>query len=80
MSFAKLIEEIGDENIKVQYIDECTSGYQMTKRQGNKLTIHTDEPFDLKGMHKFGFVVWIDREELEKAQRATQAAKQEGAT
>lgn len=75
MSLIQLLTAIGDESIKVQYIDECTSGMQMTKRQGNKLTVHTDERFTLRGMDRFGFVLWVDREKLEEAESAAQAAQ-----
>lgn len=73
MSLIQLLTAIGDENIKVQYIDECTSGIQATKQQGNKLTVHTDEQFTLQGMERFGFVLWIDRKKLEEAQNTLDA-------
>lgn len=69
MGLLQLLSTIGDGKIKVQYIDECTSGMRMTKTQGNKLTVHTDEPFDHRGMQRFGFVLWVDRDALEEAQK-----------
>lgn len=71
-SITELLAAVGEENIKVQYIDECASGMQMTKRQGNKLTVHTDEPFGLNGMQRFGFVLWVDRDKLAGAAQQTQ--------
>ena len=76
MGLIQLLTAVGDENIKVQYIDECTSRYNYTAKSGNKLTVHTDEEFDSRGMQRFGFVLWVDREKLEEAQRA-QAQKEQ---
>lgn len=77
MGLIQLLTDIGDENIKVQYIDECTSQYNYTAKRGNKLTVHTDEEFDSRGMQRFGIVLWVDREKLKEAQRAVQAAQGE---
>ena len=70
-----VLAAVGNENIKVQYIDECTSKYQYTAKTGNKLTVHTAEEFDSRGMVRFGIVLWIDRDKLAASQRV-QAQKQ----
>lgn len=74
LSLIQLLSAVGDENIKVQYIDECTSQYNYTAKSGNKLTVHTDEEFDSRGMQRFGFVLWIDRAKLATARRESIAA------
>lgn len=68
MGITDLLNAIGDENMRVQFIDECTSQYQFTAKNGNKLTVHTDEQFTANGMEKFGIVIWVDRDKFKEAQ------------
>lgn len=71
----ELLAAVGDENIKVQYIDECTSKYQYTAKTGNKLTVHTDEELDSRGMARFGIILWVDRDKLAAAAQQTQGGE-----
>lgn len=76
MSITELLQAIGDANISVQLIDNCTSRYQYTAKSANKLTIHTDEPFTAKGMDKFGIVIWVGRDQIKAAQKKLKDIKQ----
>jgi len=64
MSIIELLEKVGPENVKVQYLHECILSANASKK-GNQITFGTHEygPADVvsdKG--KIGMIVWIPRD------------------
>ncbi len=70
MKLSELIVAIGDENIAIQPLDECATNFVRAKDH-TKITFCTKERFDFKGTVKFGFVVWLNRDELKTALEKT---------
>jgi hypothetical protein len=64
MDIKELIEEVGIDNVGVQFLDTCATNFTYSeKRQTSKVTFETDQRFGMNGLDKLGIVVWLPREE-----------------
>ncbi len=71
MSIIELLEKVGPENVRVQYLHECALRAQKTKL-GCQVTFATSEitPNDLlSAPSKIGIIVWIPKEKYTEAIR-----------
>jgi len=62
MKMSELILAIGDDNVGVQFLDQCASDLNYSAKRGTTVTFGTDQPVDLKGTKKLGIVLWLDRD------------------
>jgi len=67
VNLSSLIAAVGDDNVKFQNLDECMQGATRTKRDGNRVTFCTDQPFSMDGMQRLGLVLWLDRDAVAAA-------------
>lgn len=65
MKLSEFIASYGDDAVKFQRLDDCTTGMDMTKK-GTKATFMTPETFGFDGFDKMGLIVWLDRERVAK--------------
>lgn len=67
MNLSKLISIIGDENVGIQNLDQCSTGLNYNTKSGTKITFGTEQPIDMNGTVKLGMVIWLDREAVKAA-------------
>lgn len=65
MNIIELLQAIGVDNIRLQFLDQSLTNMNALKR-GNKYTFESEVPFDLNGPAKQGIVLWLDREQVAK--------------
>ena len=65
MKLSEFIAIYGDDDVKFQRLDECTTNISMTKR-GSKASFVTPETFGFDGFDKMGLIIWLDRERATK--------------
>ncbi|MEF9958120.1 MAG: hypothetical protein RSA22_13615 [Acinetobacter sp.] len=73
MTLTELIEKIGNENIRAQFIDESLVGFKECKHD-LEITFATEKqnkPMSEKS--RVGIVMWVDREKYEKAKAKADA-------
>lgn len=66
MKTPELIAVIGDQNVAIQFLDNCMIRADMTKT-GSKITFGTDVRLQIDKIEKSGMIVWMDREQLKAA-------------
>lgn len=66
MKISELITRIGDENVEIENLDAI---FERAKAEPGETTItfKTKQPMSSKGTEKFGMIVWMDRDEVQKA-------------
>ena len=63
MGIVELVTEIGDENIRAQFLDQCAINLDWSKKKGTKITFGTEVGINpTTGTDKLGIVIWLDRE------------------
>lgn len=65
MKLSELIAEYGDDAVRFQKLDDCTTNLSMSKK-GTKASFVTPETFGFEGFDKLGLIIWLDRERTEK--------------
>ncbi|MBO9428234.1 hypothetical protein [Sulfitobacter sp. R18_1] len=66
MKISDLISRIGDENVEIENLD--TSFDRAKAKPGETtITFKTKQPMSSKGTEKVGMIVWMDRDEVQKA-------------
>lgn len=66
MNVADLISRVGPENIDVDFLD---TNFTRSKAKPGETTItfKTGQPMSSKGTEKMGVILWLDREDVQKA-------------
>lgn len=63
MGIIELLQKIGEDNVRLQPLDQCVTDMKMS-RGANKYTFESEVPFSLDGTQKMGLVVWLDRDQV----------------
>ncbi|WGH24503.1 hypothetical protein EAb13_CDS0085 [Acinetobacter phage EAb13] len=87
ISLSEILAEIGDDNYKLQPLSNCIKGFKQNKRDTTIefYTGHENTPELVAGptltidTPKIGVILWIDREDYDKAYKAL-LEKQKGKT
>lgn len=74
MKLSELILAVGDDNVALQNIDECSISLDWTSKRGTKITFGTDVPLTPNGTAKLGLIVWLDRDIAQAAIDKTREA------
>lgn len=75
MDIVELIEEVGGvDALGIQFVDQSAIKFQKMKDH-NRITIVTDQGFDLNGAEQFGVLVWMDRDKAKQAFTKARARK-----
>lgn len=75
MNIVQLVSAIGSDNIGIQALDTCVTDLRQLKAC-TKITLACDQSFDLNGLHKFGLLVWADRQVVADAVAALKEQNQ----
>lgn len=67
MSISEMLTAIGDDKIVFQNLDNDLIRISTRGGGTTQLTFGTQAQTTLNGTEKLGFVVWLDREDVEKA-------------
>lgn len=62
----ELVSKIGDDNVKLQVLDQCATRMKYDHKKGTEITFVTDQPVLLDGTRDIGLVLWIDREKVKE--------------
>jgi hypothetical protein len=74
MNLKDLLEEVGIDNVGVQFLDHCATNFTWNeKRKTSKVTFETDQRFSMEGLDSVGIVVWLPREKALAAMSAGRA-------
>ena len=74
ISISELIAEVGDGNVRVQFLDEDLTNLQLAKGH-NRFTFGSAQPFGHDGTVDCGVVVWMPRDAVKAAAAAIKARK-----
>lgn len=61
MKTSELIATIGDDNVKVQFIDQCGITLDWDHKKGTRITFGTEVALGPNGTDLMGMIVWMDR-------------------
>lgn len=71
MNAAELINAVGIDNVKVQFLDTCASDLNWSAKSGStKIRFETDVALTPDGTELLGMVVWLPRDGVSKAMAA----------
>lgn len=62
-AITKLLDTIGCENLKIDSIDDCLVSIK-SEGSKNEVTFSTEQPASHNKMDRFGWLLWIDRDQL----------------
>ncbi len=65
MNLSELVAAYGDDKIKLQNLDQCSTTLNM-KGGSTYITFGTDVKLGLDGPEKLGLVVWFDRDRVQE--------------
>lgn len=67
MTINELIERIGSDKVRFQWIDDCTTHINWDAKSGlTTVTLKTDQPITEEGFRDLGLLVWLWREEAQQ--------------
>lgn len=68
MTLTEVLSKIGDENIKLQFIDQSMTNFSENKKEA-KVTFATEKQHrpTFMGGSKMGIVVWVDADKWQEA-------------
>lgn len=72
MTLSELILAVGDENVRLQNLDQSSISLNWDAKRGTVIKFSTSEPLTLDGTSRLGLVIWLDRD----AAKAALASKQ----
>lgn len=67
MNISDLIKTIGDDNVQIQFLDQCADSLNYNHKSGTKITFGTPIALTPNGTDKLGIVVWMDRDAVKAA-------------
>jgi hypothetical protein len=65
IGIVELLTAIGNENIKINPLDQCMKNMQ-SRKDYNEFTFVSDQAFGFDGPAELGIVVWVSREDAKK--------------
>lgn len=67
MKATELFNAIGDDNIKIQNLDQCAKSLSSSVKNGTTISFGTDMPLvPFRGTKEMGFIVWVPRDVVAK--------------
>ena len=57
----ELVSKIGDDNVKLQFLDSAATKMNFDHKKGTYITFGTDQPLTPTGTKDFGVVLWLPR-------------------
>lgn len=67
MNLSELIATVGDDNVKLQNLDQCADSLDWTVKRGTKVTFGTEIALTPNGTEMLGLVVWLPRDAVDAA-------------
>jgi hypothetical protein len=67
MRLSEMIAAIGDDNVKIQNLDEASITLDWDAKKGTRISFGTEIPLRPDGTERLGLVIWLDREAVRKA-------------
>jgi hypothetical protein len=74
MNIAELINEVGVDNVRVQFLDQCADSLDYNHNTGTRIKFGTQETITPEGTVNLGIVVWLPRDAVKTALAKAKAA------
>lgn len=75
MKMSELILAIGDDNVRMQNLDQCSITLDWSRKSGGKITFGTTQTIiPGEGTEQLGLILWLDRAAVKAAIAAEKAA------
>lgn len=77
MKVSELIVAIGDDNVRLQNLDQCADRLDWSVKRGGRITFGTDQKIiPGEGTEQLGLVLWLDRDAVAAAVAAAREQRE----